>query len=195
MDFKFPVSIFQFPISSFQFPVSDFKFRVSAAMLSDVLLKKFDQVISHYPLKRSAIVPCLLFAQDEIGFISDEVIEEVARRVDVRPIEVIENISYYSMLHRKPIGKYSLQVCTNVSCMVRGGEEILEHCKKRLGIGHKETTPDGLFSLEEVECLGACCGAPAMQVNYDFYEDLTPEKVDTLLDRLRTTAGSREGKG
>ena len=164
-------------------------------MLSDVLLKKFDQVISHYPLKRSAIVPCLLFAQDEIGFISDEVIEEVARRVDVRSIEVIENIGYYSMLHRNPIGKYNLQVCTNVSCMVRGGEEILEHCKKRLGIGHKETTPDGLFSLEEVECLGACCGAPAMQVNYDFYEDLTPQKVDTLLDRLRTTAGSREGKG
>ena len=164
-------------------------------MLSDALLKKFDEVISHYPLKRSAIVPCLLFAQDEIGFISDEVIEEVARRVDVRPIEVIEDIGYYSMLHRKPIGKYNLQVCTNVSCMVRGGEEILEHCKKRLGIGHKETTPDGLFSLEEVECLGACCGAPAMQVNYDFYEDLTPQKVDTLLDRLRTTAGSREGKG
>jgi NADH-quinone oxidoreductase subunit E len=164
-------------------------------MLTDALLKKFDQVISHYPLKRSAIVPCLLFAQDEIGFISDEVIEEVARRVDVRPIEVIEDIGYYSMLHRQPIGKYNLQVCTNVSCMVRGGEEILEHCKKRLGIGHKETTPDGLFSLEEVECLGACCGAPAMQVNYDFYEDLTPEKVDTLLDRLRIAAGSGKGKG
>jgi NADH-quinone oxidoreductase subunit E len=164
-------------------------------MLSDALLKKFDEVISRYPLKRSAIVPCLLFAQDEIGFISDEVIEEVARRVDVRPIEVIEDIGYYSMLHRKPIGKYNLQVCTNVSCMVRGGEEILEHCKKRLGIGHKETTPDGLFSLEEVECLGACCGAPAMQVNYDFYEDLTPEKVDALLDRLRTAAGGGEGKG
>jgi NADH-quinone oxidoreductase subunit E len=154
-------------------------------MLSDALLRKFDQLISRYPLKRSAIVPCLLSAQDEIGFISDEVIEEVARRVDVRAIEVIEDIGYYSMLHRKPRGKYHLQVCTNVSCMVRGGEEILEHCKKRLGIGHKETTPDGLFSLEEVECLGACCGAPAMQVNYDFYEDLTPEKVDALLEKLR----------
>jgi len=154
-------------------------------MLSDALLKKFEQVISRYPLKRSAIVPCLLFAQDESGFISDEVIEEVARRVEVRPIEVIENIGYYSMLHRNPLGKYHLQVCTNVSCMVRGGEEILEHCKKRLRIGHKETTPDGIFSLEEVECLGACCGAPAMQVNYDFYEDLTPEKVDALLERLR----------
>ena len=154
-------------------------------MLSQALLKKFEQVIARYPLKRSAIVPCLLFAQDEIGFISDEVIEEVARRVEVRPIEVIEDIGYYSMLHRKPLGKYNLQVCTNVSCMVRGGEEILEHCKKRLGIGHKETTPDGLFSLEEVECLGACCGAPAMQVNYDFYEDLTPDKVDSILERLK----------
>jgi NADH-quinone oxidoreductase subunit E len=154
-------------------------------MLSDALLKKFDQVISRYPLKRSAIVPCLLFAQDEIGYISDEVIEEVARCVDVRTIEVIEVIGYYSMLRRKPPGKYHLQVCTNVSCMVRGGEEILEHCKRRLGIDHKETTPDGLFSLEEVECLGACCGAPAMQVNYDFYEDLTAEKVDALLERLR----------
>jgi NADH-quinone oxidoreductase subunit E len=98
---------------------------------------------------------------------------------------VIEDIVYYSMHHRKPMGKYNLQVCTNVSCMVRGGEEILEHCKKRLGIGHKETTPDGLISLEEVECLGACCGAPAMQVNYDFYEDLTPEKIDALLEKLR----------
>ena len=154
-------------------------------MLSDALLKKFEQAISHYPLKRSAIVPCLMFAQDEIGFISDEVIEEVAHRVGVRPIEVTEVIGYYSMLHRKPLGKFHLQVCTNVSCMVRGGEEILEHLKKRLGVGHKQTNPDGLFSLEEVECLGACCGAPAMQVNYDFYEDLTPEKVDGLLERLR----------
>jgi len=154
-------------------------------MLSDALLKKFAQLIARYPLKRSAIVPCLLYAQDEIGHISDEVIEEVARRVEVRPIEVIENIGYYSMLHRNPLGRYNIQVCTNVSCMVKGGEEILEHCRKRLGVGHKETTPDGVFSLEEVECLGACCGAPAMQVNYDFYEDLTPAKIDALLEKLR----------
>jgi len=154
-------------------------------MLPEAMLKKFEQLIARYPLRRSAIVPCLLHAQDEIGFISDEVINEVARLVEVRPIEVIETIGYYSMLHRNPLGKYNLQVCTNVSCMARGGEEILDHCKRRLGIGHKNTTPDGLFSLEEVECLGACCGAPAMQVNYDFYEDLTPQKVDALLERLR----------
>ena len=154
-------------------------------MLSETLKAKFDTVIARYPLKRSAIVPLLLFAQDEIGYVSDEVIEEIARRVNVKPIEVVEDVSYYSMLHRHPIGKYNLQVCTNVSCLLRGGEEILEHCSKRLGIGHKQTTADGVFSLEEVECLGACCGAPAMQVNYDYYEKLTPEKINALLDKLQ----------
>jgi NADH-quinone oxidoreductase subunit E len=154
-------------------------------MLSDALKETFDRLIARYPLKRSAIVPLLLFAQDEIGYISDEAIEEIARRVGVRPIEVIEDISYYSMLRRQPIGRYNLQVCTNISCLLRGGDEILQHCSKKLGIGHKQTTPDGLFSLEEVECLGACCGAPAMQVNYDYYENLTPEKVDTLIEALK----------
>lgn len=154
-------------------------------MLSDALKEKFDRLIARYPLKRSAIVPLLLFAQDEIGYISDEAIEEIARRVGVRPIEVIEDISYYSMLRRQPTGRYNLQVCTNISCLLRGGDEILQHCSKKLGIGHKQTTPDGLFSLEEVECLGACCGAPAMQVNYDYYENLTPEKLDTLIEALK----------
>jgi NADH-quinone oxidoreductase subunit E len=153
-------------------------------MLSETLQRKFDEVIARYPVKRSAIVPLLLFAQDEIGHISDEAIEEIARRVEVRPIEVVEDIGYYSMLHRHPIGKYNLQVCTNVSCLLRGGEEIFKHCRERLGVGHRETTPDGLFSLEEVECLGACCGAPAMQLNYDFYENLTPQKIDELIQEL-----------
>jgi len=159
-------------------------------VLSEGLTRKFEELLTRYPVKRSAIVPMLLFAQDEIGCVSDEAIEEIARRVDVRPIEVIEDISYYSMLHRKPVGKYNLQVCTNVSCLLRGGEEIFERCSKKLGIGHKQTTADGLFSLEEVECLGACCGAPALQVNYDYYENLTPEKVDRLIEALR-----KNGKG
>ena len=154
-------------------------------MISNTLKKKFDEVIARYPLKRSAIVPLLLFAQDEIGYVSDEAIEEIAQRVEVRPIEVIEDVSYYSMLHRHPIGQYNLQVCTNVSCMLRGGEEILEYCAKKLGIGHGLTTPDGKFSLEEVECLGACCGAPAMQVNYAYYENLNPEKIDALIEKLK----------
>ena len=160
-------------------------------MISDALKAKFDKIIARYPLKRSAIVPLLMFAQDEIGCVSDEAIEEIARRVEVRPIEVIEDIGYYSMLHRQPLGKYNIQVCTNVSCLLRGGEEILEHCSKKLGIGHKQTTPDGLFSLEEVECLGACCGAPAMQVNYDFYENLTPQKIDALIEKLRSDGAKK----
>jgi NADH-quinone oxidoreductase subunit E len=154
-------------------------------MISDSLKAKFQKIIARYPLKRSAIVPLLMFAQDEVGYVSDEAVEEIARAVEVRPIEVLEDIPYYSMLHRQPLGKYNLQVCTNVSCLLRGGEEILGHCAKKLGIGHKQTTADGRFSLEEVECLGACCGAPAMQVNYDYYEKLTPEKVDALIEALR----------
>jgi NADH-quinone oxidoreductase subunit E len=154
-------------------------------MISDALERKFDAILARYPVKRSAIVPLLLFAQDEIGYVSDEAIEEIARRVGVRPIEVIEDVSYYSLLRRQPIGKYNLQVCTNISCMLRGGEKIFQHCAKKLGIGHKQTTPDGMFSLEEVECLGACCGAPAMQVNYEYYENLTPEKVDELIEQLK----------
>src|ERR1035438_1238356 len=88
------------------------------------------------------------------------------------------------MLHRQPMGKYHVQVCTNVACMLRGGTELLERAKKRLEIGHKETTDDGLFSLEEVECIGACTGAPAMQVNYDFFENLTPLKFDRIIETL-----------
>lgn len=160
-------------------------------MLSEELKARFDKVIARYPLKRSAIVPLLLFGQDEIGYVSEELIEEVARRVEVQPIEVIEDIGYYSMLHRRPIGKYNFQVCTNISCLLRGGEEMLEHCAKKLGIGHKGTTPDGRFSLEEVECLGACCGAPAMQVNYEFYENLTPAKIDGLIAKLKTNGAAR----
>jgi NADH-quinone oxidoreductase subunit E len=117
------------------------------------------------------------------------VIDEVAKRLDVRPIEVVEVIGYYSMLHRKPVGKHNFQVCTNISCMLRGSDEIFDYCCQKLGIKHKETTSDGVFSLEEVECLGACCGAPAMQINYDYYENLTPEKIDALIEQLRKNGG------
>lgn len=154
-------------------------------MIPDTLSKKFDELIAHYPLKRSAIVPMLLFAQDEIGYVSQEAIQEIARRVQVRPIEVEEDIGYYAMLHREPIGKYNFQVCMNISCMLRGAEEIFEHCSKKLGINHRQITSDGKFSLEEVECLGACCGGPAMQVNYEYFENLTPQKLDALIARLR----------
>jgi NADH-quinone oxidoreductase subunit E len=146
---------------------------------------RFAEMVTHYPTKRSALVPTLLYAQDEVGFLSDEVIGELATRLDLTNLEVRNVISYYSMLTTKPRGKYNVQVCTNIACMLRGGEELLEHCEKKLGIGHKGTTKDGLFSLEEVECIGACSWAPAVQVNYDFHENLTNEKMDQVLEGYR----------
>ena len=126
----------------------------------------------------------LMYAQDEYGSVSDEMIAEIARRLDLNNVQVEETLAYYSMLHRKPMGKFHVQVCTNVACMLRGGNDILERAKKRLEIGHKEVTEDGVFSLEEVECIGACTGAPAMQVNYDFYENLTALKFDRIIKEL-----------
>ena len=146
---------------------------------------RFSDMLTHYPTKRSALVPTLLYAQDEIGSLTDEVIAELAQRLDLTELEVRNVISYYSMLVTKPRGKYNVQVCTNIACMLRGGEEILNHCKKKLGVGHKGTTPDGLFSLEEVECIGACSWAAAVQVNYDFHENLTIEKMDKVLDEYK----------
>jgi NADH-quinone oxidoreductase subunit E len=149
---------------------------------------RFAEMVTHYPTKRSALVPTLLYAQDEVGFLSDEVISELAGRLDLTELEVRNVISYYSMLTTKPRGKFNVQVCTNISCLVRGGEEILHHCAKKLGVGHRGTTPDGLFTLEEVECIGACSWAPAAQVNYDFHESLTTEKIDKVLDEYRMKA-------
>ena len=145
-------------------------------------------MLTHYPTKRSVLVPTLLFAQDEVGFLSDEVISEIAQRLDLTVLDVHNVISYYSMLTTKPRGKFDVQVCTNISCLLRGADDLMEHCEKKLGIGHKGVTPDRLFSLEEVECIGACSWAPAVQVNYDFHENLTPEKMDKVLDEYRKKA-------
>ena len=152
--------------------------------LSQQLAARFEKLQNAYPVKRSALIPMLMYAQDEYGYVSDEMIEEIAKRLELRTVEVEETLAYYSMLRRKPMGKYHVQVCTNVACMLRGGYEILEQAKKRLEIGHKETTKDGVFSLEEVECIGACTGAPAIQVNYDFYENLTTKQFDRIIEEF-----------
>ena len=153
---------------------------IAQSIFSPELANRFDKLATIYPLKRSALVPMLLYAQDEIGYVSEGAIQEIAKRLDLFDLDVRNVLSYYSMLRQKP-GKYNVQVCTNISCMLRGGYEILDHCKAKLGIGHKQVTADGMFSLEEVECIGACCWAPAIQVNYDFHDDLTTVKVDTIL--------------
>lgn len=152
---------------------------------SDEFETRFSEMVGHYPTKRSVLVPTLLYAQDEVGFLSDEVVQEIAGRLELTVLDVRNVISYYSLLTTKPRGKYNVQVCTNIACMLRGGEELFTHCKKKLGIGHKGTTPDGMFTLEEVECIGACSWAPAVQVNYDFHENLTPEKMDKVLDNYK----------
>jgi NADH-quinone oxidoreductase subunit F len=155
-----------------------------ALQMSHGLTARFERLQNAYPVKRSALIPMLMYAQDEFGYISNEVIAEIAARLELRTVQVEETLEYYSMLHRKPMGKYHVQVCTNVACMLRGGNELLDRAKKRLEIGHKEVTKDGVFSLEEVECIGACTGAPAMQINYDFYENLTPATFDRLIQEL-----------
>ena len=160
----------------------------SMSIFSPQLAARFDALVEKYPLKRSALIPMLLYSQDEIGYLSDAVIDEVAERLGITSLDVRNVASYYSMLRFKPVGKYNVQVCTNISCMLRGAYDLFEHLQDSLGIGHKGVTSDGLFSLEEVECIGVCCWAPAIQVNYDFHDDLTNEKVDEVLASYRAKA-------
>jgi NADH-quinone oxidoreductase subunit E len=157
-----------------------------STIFSPALAARFDRMVTLYPLRRSALIPMLLYAQDEVGYLSEAVISEVAARIGMTELDVRDVITYYSLMRTAPAGKYHVQVCTNISCMLRGGNELLAHCKQRLGIGNKETTPDKLFSLEEVECIGACSWAPAVQVNYDFHENLTAESMDKILDDYRS---------
>jgi NADH-quinone oxidoreductase subunit E len=148
---------------------------------------RFAKLLESYPAgrQRAAMIPMLLYAQDELGAVTDELVAEVAQRVGVTPLQVNEVVSYYSMLHREARGKYHVQVCTNISCLLRDGDQLLEHICKKLGLENHGVTADGQFSVEEVECMGACSWAPAIQVNYDFHHEVTPEKLDRLLDGLR----------
>ena len=156
------------------------------SIFSPKLAARFDALVQKYPVKRSALIPMLLYAQDEVGYLSDAVIAEVAERIGITELDVRNVATYYSMLRFKPAGKYNIQVCTNISCMLRGGYDLYERFQDELGIGHKGVTSDGVFSLEEVECIGACCWAPAIQVNYDFLDELTPDSVPEILSKYRS---------
>ena len=157
-------------------------------IFSPQLAARFDALVEKYPVKRSALIPMLLYAQDEIGYLSDAVISEVADRLSLTELDVRNVASYYSMLRFKPAGKFNVQVCTNISCMLRGAYDVFERFQDELGIGHKGVTADGTFSLEEVECIGACSWAPAIQVNYAFHDDLTPDSVPGILAQYRSQA-------
>ena len=154
---------------------------------SSALEARFTKLLTSYPegRQRSAVVPMLLYAQDEVGCVNRELVEEVAKRCGVSPLQVDEVIGYYSMLHRKPLGKFHVQVCTNIACQAVGGEELWEHACQSLRLKNKQVSEDGLISLEEVECMGACSWAPAIQINYDFHHFVSEGDFDRLMDSLR----------
>lgn len=153
--------------------------------LPDEVKREIDRQVAKFPAdqKRSAVLGALTAAQHHNhGFLTTEVMDEVAAYLELPPIAVYEVASFYSMYETKPVGRHSISVCTNVSCMLRGADRIVEHLEKRLNVSLGESTKDGRFYLKrEEECLAACCGAPAMQVNHKYYENLTPEKIDKIL--------------
>ena len=145
-----------------------------------------DRFIAKYPAGRqaSAVLPLLYIAQRQEGWVSRAAMDHVAEILDMAPIRVYEVATFYTMFHLAPVGKYHLQVCRTTPCWLRGSDALREVCEKKLGIGLKEVTPDGKFSLVEVECLGACVNAPMIQINDDFYEDLDAKSMEALLDKL-----------
>ena len=154
-------------------------------MLSQDALDEIELECAKYPADRrqSAILAALRIAQDELGWLSNETIEHVADIIGVPSVRAYEVATFYSMYHLEPVGKNVIYLCTNISCMLRGCDQIQNHIEGTLNIKMGETTEDGRFTLQEVECLCACAGAPMMQVNKDYHENLTPERVDEILQR------------
>ena len=162
-------------------------------ILSEHLRAEIDRWVARFPKgrQRSAVIAALHAAQHENhGYLTPELMDAIAGYLGLPPIQVYEVAAFYSMFETKPVGRHSISVCTNISCMLRGGENILAHHEKRLGVKVGESTPDGRFYLKrEEECLAACCGAPMMMVDHKYHENLTPAKVDEILDNVGKSAG------
>jgi NADH-quinone oxidoreductase subunit E len=161
------------------------EFDFGLGMLSEATRKRITDLTGKYPQRRSALIPALQLAQAEAGYLSENIICEIAQIFELSPNEIFEVASFYSMLFKKPVGKYVIQVCTNISCLLRKSDQIIEHLQKRLGIKPGETTLDHRFTLLEVECLASCGTAPAAQINDEYHENLTTEKLDQILDGLK----------
>ncbi len=153
-------------------------------MFSPEELQQIEQIKRHYPEPKAALMPVLWMAQNKLGWISHETMQAVAALLGLPLAHVLGVVTFYSMYFTKPMGKHHVQVCTNVSCMLRGGDKIYDRVSKELGIGHRQRTEDGKFSLEEVECMGACGGAPMIAINEDFHENVTAEAVLDMLKKL-----------
>jgi len=161
---------------------------------SPQLEERFAKMLQAYPegKKRSAVVPMLIYAQDETGAVTPELIDEVAKRCEVTPLQVDEVVGYYSMLHRKPQGKFHVQVCGTTPCMLRGSDDLISVCKaKKMPTGG--VSEDGLWTFTEVECMGNCSSAPMVQINDDNYEDLTAERFEGILDALARGESPKTG--
>lgn len=154
------------------------------ATFSPEVEAEMDRHIAKYPIKRSAILPLMFIVQRERGYLDAPAVAYLADRLDLRTTDIWEVATFYSMIYTQPVGKYHIQVCKTLSCKLLGAEKITKHCSEKLGIKLGETTPDGRFSLSEVECLGSCGTAPMFQINFDYHENLTPEKVDQIIDAL-----------
>ena len=153
---------------------------------SNVELAK--QIIRRYPKPKSATIPLCHLAQEQDGYLADDAVAHIAELVGCSSAEVLGTASFYEMFKRHETGRYCLNVCTNISCLILGGEELIEHAEERLGIRAGGTTPDGMFTLEDVECIAACTEAPAVQVNYRYFHRLGTEDLDQLIDDLRSGA-------
>jgi len=162
---------------------------------SEAILEKVQKIISRYPegKQKSALLPILHIAQEELGgYLSVDIMDYVSRLLGIEPIEVYEVATFYSQYYLEPTGKFVIETCRTGPCAICGGEAIQSYLEKKLAIKTGESTPDGLFTLKTVECLGACGSAPVMQINTEFYEFLTPEKIDHIIDTL--TKKSKEDK-
>lgn len=152
---------------------------------SEKTKKKIEEIIARYPQKEAAILPVLHIAQQEFGSISAEEEKLVARILGIKPISVRELVTFYTMLSRESLGKYHIQVCSNLSCSLLGAGNFVDYLVEKLGIEPGETTPDKKFTLSKVECLGACERAPCMLINFNYYGEMDPKKVDEILDGLK----------
>ncbi|OGT67076.1 MAG: NADH dehydrogenase [Gammaproteobacteria bacterium RIFCSPHIGHO2_12_FULL_45_9] len=159
---------------------------VNKIILSATVRAKIDKWLQRYPAeyKRSGVMEALRYVQEERGWLTEAWMDAVADYLGMPKIAVYEIATFYTLYHRQPVGRHIVSVCSNISCMLRGSEEVLAHLKKRLGVQVNGTTQDGKVTLKEVECLGACVGAPMFQVDKDYHEHLTPEKIDAILASL-----------
>jgi NADH-quinone oxidoreductase subunit E len=158
------------------------------ARLSDSNVVIAHDIIAKVPRKKSAMLPLLHLAQEQDGYVTESAMAHIAELVDVTPAEVLGTCTFYEMFKLHPVGKYCINVCTNISCQLVGGWELLEHAEHKLGIKSGSTTSDGLFTLEDVECIAACTEAPALQVNYRFKYQVTNDNFDQLIDDLASGA-------